>query len=281
MININTVNTKKEQLTNGYFKIGSGEEYILIVGSCRAVPYCNYLNDWNQANNNRFTVCFLDPYNWCYDLQDNRVNLEATITALEKDERILDLLKNTDIIIHEYYSNFGMFNFDKTAEKNIYQFGLAPHLDICLPNWNDCFVMFGDIVTFDIPMRKRAIADWNVLGKLSEQTQEELYNLSQKNLQRFYDVCQKSDLPEMAICVMANFKTTRFWWNSNHISKAFTLAVFKLINDKYLHLDLSKGFDENHVDMYANNYTKLTEYDLLAYGYKWGEEPISIKERLF
>jgi len=191
------------------------------------------------------------------------------------------MLKSVDWFIHEYYKNAAMFNCDKNANDGIYSFGLAPKLDICIPSFNDIFTMFGDIVTFDVPARKMAIQDWNVLGKLSDQTITELATISQNNLQRFYDICQLSDVPEMAIIVMANYKKTRYWWSYNHTTKNFTLAIFKLINDKYLHLDLTKGFDENHADMYANNYTKLTNEDVQAYGYQWDEEVISIKEKLF
>lgn len=280
-MNINTVNTKAEQLRNGYFKIDSGPELFLVIGSCRSVPYMNYLHEWNVENGMPYTLAFIDPFNFCFDLQDNRVDMQAVINSLETNEVMLEMLRIAKYCIHEYYNNFGMFSFDKSAEKNIYQFGFNPAVDICIPNFNDLFILFGDIVTFDPDARKWAIADWNVLGKLSDQTAEKLYEISQKNLSKFYDVCQKSDVPEMAIYFMANFKKVRFFWSYNHVSKAFTLAVFKLISDKYLHLDLSKGFNEDHVDMYANNYTKLTAEDVQAYGYQWPEEVISIKEKLF
>lgn len=279
-MNINTVNTKAAQLANGYFKIDSGNEWILVIGSCRAVPYLNYFHDWNIANNNRFTICFIDPYNFNYDLQDNRVDLEATIISLETDARILELLKRTNIIIHEYYSNFGMFNFDKTAPKNIYQFGLSPTMDICLPNWNDKFVMFADIVTFDIEIRKRAIADYNVLNKLSKETEKAIQEISTENVRKFLNVCYLADMPEMSDYFQQNWMEKRFYWNSNHVSKHFTLAIFNFINKKWFNSELS--VDESHVDMYANNYTKLTEYDLAYYpNMNWGEEVIELKSKLF
>jgi hypothetical protein len=278
---INTVNTKLEQLTNGYFKIGSGTEKIFVMGSCRAVPYLNYLHDWNEANGNRFTICFIDPFNWCFDLQDNRTDFEAVITSLEKDERILHLLKTTDIFLHEYYNNFGMFNCKKQDEKNVYKFGMAPKIDVCICNFNDLFILFGDIVTFDAAMRKNAISDYNVIGRLSEQTKNEISKLSQSNIEKFYHVCRSSDVPEMADYFANNFTIQRLFWSYNHVSKYFTLAVFKLINDKFLRLDLSNGFNEDHVDMFANNYTKLTEYDVEMYGFNWGEEIIPLKDKLF
>mgnify|MGYP001581381040 FL=1 len=116
---ITTVNTKQQQLENGYFKIGNGEEVILIVGSCRCVQYVNYFNYLNRSGNGEdcYTIIFIDPYNWCFDLNDNRTNFEEVILSLETDERILSMLPRVDIYLHEYYQHFGLFNTSKDAEK--------------------------------------------------------------------------------------------------------------------------------------------------------------------
>lgn len=277
---INTINTKQQQLEKGYFSIGSGKETILIIGSCRSVPYCQYLSDWNEVNGNIFTVCFIDPFNWNFDLQDNRTDFESIINSLEKHEGLLELFKKTDYFLHEWYAHFGMFNCDKNAEKNIYKFGMSPKMDVSIPAFNDLFIMFADIVTFDADMRKKATADFNVLGKLSYQTELELYSISQKYLQKFYNICALSDLPEMKLFFEITFKDKRLFWTSNHVSREFTLAVFKLMNDKFLHLDLSIGFNENHEDMFANNYTELTNYDIKWYDYNWGETIIPLRTKL-
>lgn len=277
---INTINTKQQQLANGYFKIDSGNELILIVGSCRSVPYANYLHEWNVANGNRFSIAFIDPFNFNYDLKDNRVDLHEKINSLETDENMLAMLRSTTIVIHEYYENYGMFCFDKNADKNIYKFGLNPAIDICIPNFNDRFILCGDIVTFDANMRRKAISDYNVIGKLSKQTELEIYEISKYNINKFYEVCLKSDLQEMSNYFFGNYLFRRLWWTSNHVSKWFTLAIFNLINDRFLHLDLSKGFNSGHVDMFANNYTHLTEYDIKWHGFDWGEEVKQLRDKL-
>ena len=225
---INTVNTKEQQLKNGYYSVGSGSELVLVIGSCRSVPYMNYFNKWNVQNNNRFTIFFIDPFNWHYDLQDNRVNIEEKINSLETDKAMLSLLKSAKYCIHEFYSNYGMFNFDKTENKNIYQFGLAPDVDICIPNWNNNFVLFGDIVSFDIDMRKKAISDYNVLGKLSEQTAKEIFAISKAGINKFYEVCNKSDMPEMKKIFEINYVYNRFFWTHNHVSKFFTMNTCRM-----------------------------------------------------
>lgn len=286
---ISTLQIKQQQLMEGYFTVGSGSEVILVMGSCRVCPYVQYLHDWNEANGNRFTIHSIDPFNWNWNINDDRVEYSAKLKELETDERLLSMLKSVNIFIHEYYANAGMFNVHKegiqikdSAIKNIYKFGMKPQIDICIPNWNDYFILFGDIVSFDLGIRKKAIQDYNVIGKLTEQTKSEIFEISQKNLLKFYDVCKKSDLPVMQYYFEKYFRQKRMWWTYNHVSKNFTIAIFRFMNEKFLFLDLSKGFDENHVDMFGNNFTKLTEYDIMSYNYTWEKETIiEFKEKIF
>lgn len=273
---INTVNTKQEQLENGYFKTGSGEEVILIMGSCRSVPYITYLDDWNNQNGNRFTINFIDCFNWNWDKKDERVDYEQVLAQLEKNDNILNLLRSTTIFIHEFYSNAGMFNCNKSAEKNIYQFGLNPRIDICLPNFNNLFILTADIVKFHNEIKMEAIQDYNVIGKLSNQTIEKINVIKELNLQKFYNICSLSDFPEFAEIFANQYKFTRYFWTHNHIGKAFTKYIFKLMSDKFLKLDLS-NYTISEVDMYANNYTMLCEYDL---GYSYGDGFKPLKEVL-
>ncbi len=270
---INTVNTKQEQLTNGYFKIGSGEELLLIIGSCRSVPYLNYFKKVNETNN-KYTIAFIDPFNFLYDKYDNRIDGEANIISMENNDAILDLFKNTSIIIHEHYANFGMFNFDKNATKNVYKFGMQPSLDICIPSWNDVFVLFKDIFSFDIDIRKRGLQDINVTGNLSNQIQGEIAELSIKNLQRFYNVCNLSDIPEMGVYFKENIYRKRLWHTYNHVNKNFTMAMFNFIDKKFLHLNLPEDFYNDQKDIFANSFTPLTEYDIRWFGYNWSDEEI-------
>lgn len=277
---INTINTKEQQLRNGYFKIGGGNTVILIVGSCRCVQYINYFMALNTIN--QYTILFIDPYNFCYDLQDNRVDFETAILALEKDERILSMLPTVDLYIHEYYQHFGMFNSSKEAEKNIYQFGLAPLKDICLPNFNNFFILFSDIVTFNPEIRKQCIADFNVLGKLSYQTELELFKISNENIEKFYEVCRKSDIPEMEQYFKENYKSRRLWVSYNHVGNPFSNFVMdKIISQLKIYIPHETVYQmANLPDLFDNNYSPLTEYDVKWHEYKWNEPIIELKTKL-
>ncbi len=254
---INTVNIKQQQLKTGYFKTGSGPESVFIMGSCRVVNYVNYFAAMPQ-----YTVYSIDPFNWNWDREDNRVDYVTAIKQQETNQALLTMFADCKIFIHEWYENAGMFNI-----KEIYNFGLTPTIDICIPNFNDLFMLFKDIITFDSEMRKLAAQDFNVLGKLSEQTEMEIITVRNKNIIKFLHVCSLSDLPEMAQYFTDNFTKQRLFWSYNHVTKAFTLAVFYLINSKFFNGQLT--VDINHEDIFANNYTFLTEYDS---AFKWPEE---------
>lgn len=269
---INTVSIKSEQLTKGYFEIGSGKEKVLIMGSCRVAPYVEYLNEWNKVNGNRFTIYSLDPFNWCWNAKDERTDYDAALLRLETDKSLLTMLESVDIFIHEYYQNAGMFNVNKHENKNIYQFGMNPKQDICICNFNDYFILFKDIVSFDIDIRKRAIQDINVTGKLSEQIQKEIFDLGFRNLLKFYFVCTLSNMYEMEVYFRDNLIKKRLFHTYNHVNKNFTMAVFNLLDKKYLKLNLPENFYDDKEDMFASNFTPLTEYDLKWWQFEWNEE---------
>lgn len=235
---INTVNTKQEQLRNGCFEIGNGPEKILIVGSCRSVPYVEYLN---QANDGRLTIRYIDPFNWNWDCKENFVDFEAKINSLETDPRILEILSSTDIYIHEFYDSFGMFNSSKESPKNIYQFGLSPRLDICIPNFNDV----------------------HILGQPKED--------GEGALEKFYGICRQTSFPEMEEYFRANWRMTRLFWTHNHVSRYFTLFIFRLLNDKFLHMDLSNAFWNGiaPLDLLGNTPGDVTKADRDNHQLQW------------
>lgn len=273
---INTINIKEQQLRNGYYTIGKGSYKLLILGSCRAVPYVTYFNDYNKQFVDTFTIYFIDPFSWNWDMQENRVDYQAELLKQESNTKLLDMLKSVDFFVHEYYANAGMFNVFKGLEKNIYQFGLNPRIDICLPNYNDIFVLTREIVSFDTEVRKMAIQDYNVNGKLSVQTLEVIKKKSEENLNKFYNICRQTSFPEFEDIFKSEYKNRRFFWTFNHIAKAFTQELFKLMSENYFHFDLEK-YVICEEDLYANNYTYLCEYDE---GYNWKEEIKPLKESI-
>jgi hypothetical protein len=281
---ISTLQIKQQQLVNGFFQTGTGDTIILIMGSCRVAPIVGYFEKWNEENGNIYTILTIDPFSWNWDINENRVDYEAELLKQESNQTLLSALSNVEVFVHEWYQNAGMFNCNKESPKNIYQYGLNPKIDACIPSWNDVFVLFADIVSFDSNIRKKAIQDYNVIGKLSEETQQEIFQLSQNNLNKFYDVCLKSDFHEMKEYFQRNITGKRMFFTYNHVSKEFTYFIFVRLLKRFLGIDLSEGFIRNiyqQPDMFANNYTYLTEYDIKWYNYQWNENLVDLKHKLF
>ncbi len=235
---ITTVDTKREQLRTGYFRSGNGPIKVLIIGSCRSVAYVDYLI---KANDGRFEIRYCDPFSWHWNEKDEFIDFEAKINSLENDPSILEYLAVTEIYIHEYYDSFGMFNSSRDSAKNIYQFGLNPKLDICIPNFNDV----------------------HVLGRPKEE--------GEAALEKFYGICAQTSFPEFAEYFRLNLRTTRFFWTSNHVSKDFTLTIFRLLNYKFLHLELTDAFWQSisNDDLFANTPAPVTQGDRDNYGLSW------------
>lgn len=248
---IYTFTTKNEQLKHGFFRTGTGSEQVLIVGSCRAMPYLNYLARWNETANS-MTIHYINPFDWGWNAREEQVDVEQAIDGLEQDPRILDVLKKTTVFIHEHYGNYGMFNTSRDSAKNIYQFGMASEKDISVPNFHDHFILHDDFKAFgELP------PDWVARGEAA--------------VEKFCALCLLSSFPEMAEHFRSNWRSTRFFWTPNHISAPFSMYLFRQMNERFLHLPLDDTFWQQAAseDMFSTPCTAVTQHDRDAYRLTW------------
>jgi len=249
---------------NRLFSTGSGNETILIQGSCRMVAYANYLAEWNKSHN-RFTIYVIIPYLFL---------LKESINSLENNQEFLDIIKDTKIYISEFIgfekpslpvlpkaANLGILNYSQQMTKNIYQFGMSPEIDIVLPSWDDHFVFWNDIMSFNTESKERTDSKAN----------DDIYQITLSHYFKFYENTAKTSLPEFADYFRDNFKKVRMCWTMNHNTKNFTLPLFDMLNNKYLQLDFSSKFwnEISKHDHLQGNITELTKFDIEYYNYKW------------
>ncbi len=250
---IYTFDTKKAQLEHGCFTVGSGPVNVLILGSCRAMPYLNYFAPWNGMSGDGMTIRYINPFDWHWNRLEQEVNLEEVINGLETDEKMIGILKATDIFVHEHFGNYGMFNTDRASEKNIYQFGMAPRIDISIPNFNDHFILHDDFLN------------------VGQQPPDNYPELGEAAVRKFCNLCELTSFPEMGEHFRENWRKKRFFWAPNHISAEFSLYIFRLMNEKFLQFPLTDQF-WNHVggdDMYRDPHTAVHPKDIAAYGLTW------------
>lgn len=252
---ISTLEAKEAQLKNGYYQSGSGPEQILILGSCRTLPYLSYLMRWNEGKN-QFTIRRIDPCDWTVSNVD--------LVSLENNECILSAIKSTDIFIHEHLENYGMFNTDHLtmhefiikkvrATKNIYQFGMNAKVDIGVPNFHDRFVLFNDYPDCGLT------------------TPPDYVERGEAAIEQFCKLCSLTSFSEMGYHFLNNWRTTRFFWRPNHVAAAFTLYIFRLMNDKFLDLALTDEFWAGAAteDLFKDPHTAVTQQDRDVYKLTW------------
>lgn len=264
---INTVQTKQAQLRDGFFRSGSGPTIILLLGSCRTLAYLNYLDTWNRQSGNKMTIYRIDSSDFHWNEQGQLTDFEAILLACEKDERILNVLRSTEIFIHEWHAHHGMFNTDKIDDrKNIYDFGLVPRLDICLPNFHDRFVLFNDQLQFNPGLRASIHA-----GGMTPEIFRRIVESGLAALDKFYQICSLSSFPEMEQHFRDHWTRRRFFYTGNHVSREFTLYLFRKLNEKYLQLQLDDSYWKsiNDLDIFARPCTAVTQHDVDGYGLQW------------
>jgi len=274
---IGTLNIKPQQLLHGTYKTGSGPEHVLVMGSCRSIPYLNYFHELNTEN--RFTIHYLDPFNWNWDLSDQRVDYNMAITLMENHPEMLATLKNVKWFIHEHYQNFGMFNTNKEKPKHIYQFGLNPELDICIPNFHDVFILFQDFITFDDKLKAQAAEDMQMLGVLSASLQLTVLTRASENINKFIKLCADTSFPDMAVLFHETWRRTRYFWTFNHVSSHYTTTIMRWMNARFLNLNIPNSSWDNWIknDMFHNVVTPVTKYDLVNHGVLWDDPVVPLK----
>ena len=234
---INTIETQSEQLRNGYFQRGNGPTEILILGSCRTVPYIRYLQ---QCGGDQLTIRRIDPCDWTLSGID--------LTQFETDERILKVLRSTKIFAHEYLINYGMFNTELASQKNIYQFGIAPEQDITIPNFNDHLILEKDYEAYGAT------------------TPDDYIERGEFEIRKFCDVCEQSSFPEFGELFEKTWRDVRYFYRPNHVSALFTKTIFTLMNEKFLKLPMA---DLDPEDLFKDPHTDVTQRDRDGYGLKW------------
>lgn len=257
-----TVSIKEQWQT--VFRCGNqdAKEVILILGSCRVVPYLNYLAHANSVCGNRFKIYCIDPINYQVDAGGNHLDTAGLLKALETNERFLAILRSVTIFIHEGLSSFGILNTLRDQPVNIYQFGMAPAIDASIPNFHDVFILFNDFIAIDPHYRNR---------ELTEDDQKEIVDAGNAHIDRFCGICQRSSFPEFAQWFRENYLKTRLFHSFNHVSAAFTLEIFRLMNEKFLKLELD-GLFWNQIgqwDIYSNVSTAVTDLDRKWRAFQW------------
>lgn len=247
---LDTVNTKAQHYVDGCFITGDGNDVIVILGSCRIMPYVNY---FNRLNDGRFTICVINVVNFAFDASDNQVDSREFTKQFEDNSVLLGMIARCKWFIHEHAENFGIFNTSKESPKNIFQIGMNPEANISVPNFNDRFILFNDYQDCGV------VAPDNYIEK------------GEETVKGFCEVCKLSSFPEMASYFEDHWRSTRFFWRPNHVSKEFTIYIFRRMNSRFLNLSLTDEFWDGakQEDLFKEPHTQVVQSDIDGYGLMW------------
>lgn len=273
---INTITVKDQQISNGFYSDGSGPEVIFIEGSCRIVPYLNYFHYLNT--NNRFTINAINVVLFHFDANNQLRDVDQATKQFESDQRMIAMLKSVKYFVHEPCMNFGMFNTIGMTGKNIYQFGMNPEFDIIIPSF-EAHILFQDFIRDDVKLKEEASVDWKNVGCLSFPLREKIKQLGLSRLDEFYRGCELSSFPEFVRIFMDTWKRVRLFHTNNHVANQYTIMLFRLMNEKFLKLDIPPDFwlKITSEDMYFDGRTPLVDYDVENYGITWNEPVYQLK----
>ncbi len=237
------------------FELGhdGGRATILLLGSCRTVAYLNYLDRFNKMNGMPLHIYAIEPNNYHWNELGQDVNIEEELLKCETNQRILSIIRDTSIFIHEHYANFGLFNTDKTGEKHIYQFGMNPAMDIAIPNFHDHFILEKDYEACGITCP------------------DDYIQRGEKEVEKFCEVCAMSSFPEFSEVFFNTWRDIRYFWRPNHVSSNFTITIFTLMNERFLRLPLNEEFWQGarEEDLFKEPHTQVSDRDIHGYRLKW------------
>lgn len=266
---LNTVNTKPPHLVRGFFSVGSGPIKILIIGSCRVLPYVNYLNYLNTEN--RLTINLINVVNFYFDPLQRGFETEQTVATFEGNQELLEMIRGTRFYFHEHIERFGMFNNNRECGKHIYQFGMKPEHDVSLPNFNNIYIFFQSFVDLDAAVKNEVKREVDSMGKISPELQHKLRSRGLSDISHFLEICRKTSIPEFADLFERTWRNTRYFWTGSHIAMPFTREVFRLMNDRFLRLNIPQSFwtRVEQEDLYRDPHTPITQYDVDNYQLTW------------
>jgi len=228
------------------FGESSAPTTVVIVGSCRVVPFLNYLRSHETPMN---ILCFNPVEMWDGPGHEVSDGVNAVMAGFR--------FGKVDYMICEHLQYCGAINTVRSSKDNIYDsLGCNPDVEIRLPNWQG-------IHLFDT---ETAIYDPTGYGNLSHEEKVSHIRIeSAKHRARFLSHCRKSSFPQLESWVEERWLTTRLGWSSNHPTLTLTNKMFDLIADR-MNLPLSATFKQS--PLYTQDRMAPTGYALTSVDYE-------------
>lgn len=240
--------------TKGIFQFGQDDAKLkmVLVGSCRILPFLNYLRLFETPIN---LICLNPVEMWGGPGSEVKDGVNR-IMAGQK-------LGKVGVLICEHLQDCGVINTVRSSAENLFDsLGCKPEMEIRLPNWNDMHIFDAETAIHD------PVGHGN-------RTHEERVNFIRTQTAihkaRWLSHCRKSSFPELEQWTEDNWLTTRLGWTSNHPTITLIHEMFEwIMNDMGVLIPEQVGHHPIYNnDLYASTGYKLTSVDYEANHWKF------------
>lgn len=212
-----TTNILRHCYERGDYSFGSenAPETVVLVGSCRVVPFLNFLRVCNMLSDRRFRVLCFDPVEmWKGPGHD--------VAGCVNDNLSRFRFGKVDYLVCEHLQHCGVLNTVRTSEENVFDsLGCVPVREIRLPNWNDIHIFDEETCIY-----YKEYAESSRENRVST-----LRFATTLHKAKFLGRCALSSFPQLADWVDDNWLAIRLGWTSNHPSHALTWRMIGLVAD--------------------------------------------------
>jgi hypothetical protein len=230
---------------------------VLIVGSCRALPYLNYIAAYNRSSGRDvFYAGYVNAADLRTTVDDKPQDFDAAANRLLSNAR--GFLSGVDILLCEHIENYGALN---TNEREVgIRSKLHAHTKVfTVPNWNAMGVLRNDVLSLHGEKLRWELSD------------VEHGALAADSIAKFYRHCAMSSFPEMMLAFDTAWRAERWFWTHNHVARPFTEFIFSQWLMK-LGLDPMPKEALDHTrsfDLFATPHTAVTEQDVEVLKILW------------
>jgi hypothetical protein len=258
MVLINLGNIVNINQTNDIMIVNNNQsQNILFIGSCRIHAFLNYfLNDeyFGKKYNYICILVYID-------------NMNVLSHTCINNNYILQLIKNSTILVSEYLKNYNYFNSSIESKNNIFQLN-AFQKTIFLPNYPDVRLYVKDIIKYGDDNIKNIFKKYLINELTLNDFISCIKEFHDNEINRYCSVIKKSFMPELEDYIKSNIYKLRIAHTINHVSNKLLIEMYSLILNKIFGQPIPENvikLNNSHEFLNSEGYhTKLTYYDKLA-----------------